>query len=271
MNVGRKTFLLLAILLIAGVGLTTSGCGMVNKLRAKDRLNEGVREFNKGKFDLAQKEFENALELSPDMLNAQLFYARALNARFDQSLTEDLGLQTVKAYEKLATMDPNNSESVDRALAFQANVYKQLGNISQNKYEEYKNLQHNTLLKRADLPTAKPSAKADVYYTIGVDYWQSSYNLSSVYTSKKQPVPPDVQAKMKPLIQKAHEYLQKTIAADPNYANAYYYETLAFREDQKVETDSAKLKKIDEHIKADLDTYKKINREHQAGGGQAGS
>src|SRR5829696_7778127 len=245
MNVGRKKYLLLSVLLITGVGLTTSGCGFFNQLRAKDRLNEGVREFNKGKYDLAQKEFEHALELSPGMLNAQLFYARALNARFDQSLTEDLGLKTVKAYDSLAKMDPNNAESVDRALAFQANVYKQLGNISQEKYDEYKRLQHETLLARASLPSAKPSAKADVYYTIGVDFWQASYNLSSVYTSKKQPVPPDVQSKMRPMLQKSHEYLQKTIAADPNYANAYYYETLAYREDAKVETDQAKLKEFD--------------------------
>ena len=269
MNVGRKKYLLLWVLLITGFGLTTSGCGPINQLRAKDRLNEGVREFNKGKYDLAQKEFEHALELSPGMLNAQLFYARALNARFDQSLTEDLGLQTVKAYDTLAKLDPNNTETVDRALAFQANVYKQLGNISQEKHDEYKRLQHDTLIARANLPTSQPSAKADAYYTIGVDYWQASYNLSSVYTSRKQSVPPDVQAKMRPLIQKAHENLQKAISTDPNYANAYYYETLVYREEGKVETDPAKLKEFDKKIQEDLDAYKRINKEQQAAGAQA--
>src|SRR5262245_54320324 len=163
--------------------MSTSGCSMVNRLRAKDRLNEGVREFNKGKYDTAQKEFEKALEMSPDMVSAQLFYARALNARFDQSLTEDLGLQTIKAYDNLVNLDPNNPESVDRAYAFQADVYKKLTSVSADKFEEYKTKQHEKLLARANLPTAKPSAKADVYYSIGVDYWQASYNLSSPYTS----------------------------------------------------------------------------------------
>ena len=268
MNVGRKKYLLLLVLLMTGVGLTT-GCGPINQLRAKDRLNEGVREFNKGKYDLAQKEFEHALELSPDMLNAHLFYARALNARFDQSLTEDLGLKTVKAYDNLAKLDPQNTETVDRALAFQANVYKQLGNISQEKHDEYKRLQHDTLIARANLPTSQPSAKADAYYTIGVDFWQASYNISSVYTSRKQPVPPDVQAKMRPLIQKAHENLQKAISTDPNYANAYYYETLVYREEMKVESDPAKLKEFDKKIVEALDTYKRINKEHQSSGAQA--
>ena len=33
---------------------------------------------------------------------------------------------------------------------------------------------------------------------------------------------------MKPLAQKAHEYLQKAISVDPNYANAWFYEKLVY-------------------------------------------
>jgi hypothetical protein len=66
----KKPNLKLLIALLALV-MTTQGCGVVYKLLAKDKLNEGVREFNKGKFELAEEKFKHALELSPDMLNAQ--------------------------------------------------------------------------------------------------------------------------------------------------------------------------------------------------------
>lgn len=251
----HKLTLLLALFALM---VATQGCGVVNKLRAKDSLNEGVREFNKGKYEQAEEKFKHALELSPDMVNAQLFYARSLNARFEQSLTEPLGMETVKAYDNLIKMSGDSPEAKDRALAFKANVYDKLANVSADKSDEYRNLHHDTLLERVNMPSAKPSAKADVYYTIGVDMWKAAYALSAPYVSKKQPIPPDVQGKMKPNIDKAHEYLQKALSVDPNYANAYYYETLAYREDAKLTTDAAKLKEYENKIKDDLDKYKKI-------------
>jgi tetratricopeptide (TPR) repeat protein len=241
---------------------TTQGCGVINKLRAKDSLNEGVRDFNKGKYEEAEGKFKHALELSPEMLNAQLFYARALNARFDQSLTEKLGLDTIKAYDNIIEMNPNDQEAKDRALAFKANVYDKLGSASPDKADEYKDLQHKTLLARIDLPGAKPQAKADVYYTIGVDMWKASYAQNAPYAAKKQPIPPATLEKMKPYIQKAHEYLQKAVSVDPNYANAYYYETLTLREEAKV--DPGKIKEINVKIQEGLDMYKKIQDKQKA-------
>lgn len=251
----QKLILLIALLALVAA---TQGCGVVNKLRAKDSLNEGVRDFNKGKYEEAEGKFKQALELSPEMLNAQLFYARSLNARFDQSLTEDLGLKTIKAYDNIIKMNPNDQEAIDRALAFKANVYKQLGSVSADKNEEYKTKQHETLLERVNLPSAKPQSKADVYYTIGVDMWQSSYNLSAPFVAKKQPLTPDVSKKMEEFTKKAHEYLQKAISVDANYANAYYYETLTLREDAKLTTDPAKVATINKKIQEGLDMYKKI-------------
>ena len=52
---------LAVILALAALAVATPGCGLVNSLRAKDSLNDGVRAFNQGKFDVAQKKFEFAL------------------------------------------------------------------------------------------------------------------------------------------------------------------------------------------------------------------
>ena len=102
---------MLALLLVA---LTTPGCGVINSLRAKNALNDGVREYNKGKFEPAQKQFEHALDLSPDLVNAQLYKARALNARFDSDLSENLAKETIEAYDQIIKKNPDNHDAVDQ-------------------------------------------------------------------------------------------------------------------------------------------------------------
>ena len=227
----KKTPALLVLLVMA---LLTPGCGVVNSLRAKNSLNDGVREFNKGKYQVAEEKFLHALELDPDLTNAQLFYARALNAQFDQHLTEDLGKKTISAYDDIIRKNQDKSEVVDQALAFKANIYSQMTRIFPERAGDYRALQRETLEKRATLSTANEKTKADVYYTLGVGYWQESYDLNASYVSHNRTIPPDILEKMKPLTQKAHEYLQKAISVDPNYANAWFYEKLVYIEEMKL-------------------------------------
>ena len=243
------------------------GCGVINRLRAKDALNNGVREFNKGKFDLAQEKFAQALELSPGLTNAQLFYARALNSQFDQNLTEELGKKTVTAYDDIIAKNRDNAEVVDQSLAFKANVYEKMASINSEKAEEYKQLQRDTLIKRAELPSATTRAKADVYYTLGVGYWKESYDMNAGYLLKKQPIPPDVLARMKPVISKAHEMLQKAISVEPSYANAWFYEKLVYLEEMKVEP--SRQKELIAKVNEMQEKYNQIQKEQKEHGGEA--
>ena len=234
MNRRQNAITLLALLALT---LATPGCGLINKLRAKDTLNEGVREFNKGHYEAAEQKFARALELSPDLNNARLFYARAVNARFDQSLVEEQGLKTIQAYNEIIANNPNDEKAIDTAMAFQANVYNQLAKAVPEKAEEYKQKYRETLLKRADLPSATQQVKADVNYTLGVNYWEEAYALDQQYITKSppQPIPPDKVEKIRPLVQKAHEYLERAISIDPNYANAYFYSKLAYLQDSYID------------------------------------
>lgn len=265
MNSRNKIMLGLGVLVLVAA---TPGCGIINQLRAKDTLNEGVRQFNTGKYDLAEQKFKRALELSPEMGNAQLFYARALNAQFEQNLTEDLGLKTVAAYDDIIKTAGNDHESVDRALAFQSGVYDKLIAASPDKAEEYRQKRREGLLKRAELPGATPKTKADVYYTLGESYWRESYNLNSAYVTKKQPIPPPVLEKMKPLVQKAHEYLQKAVSVEPEYANAYFYEKLVFLEELKFETNPARQKELAAKVTEMQNRYTKLQEESQKQAGE---
>jgi tetratricopeptide (TPR) repeat protein len=253
-----KLTLLLGLLVLV---TATPGCGVVNRLRAKDALNNGVREFNKGKFDLAQEKFARALELSPDLTNAQLFYARALNSQFDQNLTEDLGKKTIAAYDEIIAKNRDNAEVVDQSLAFKANVYEKMASINLDKSEEYKQLQRNTLIERAELPSATTRAKADVYYTLGVGYWKESYDMNAGYLLKKQTIPPEVLAKMKPIISKSHEMLQKAISVQHDYANAWFYEKLVYLEELKV--DPSRQKELVAKVNQMQEKYNQIQKEQK--------
>ncbi|MFY9572464.1 MAG: hypothetical protein WAV20_13780 [Blastocatellia bacterium] len=223
------------LLVLLALALAAPGCGVVNNLRAKNSLNDGVREFNKGKYQLAEERFAQALDLSPDLVNAQLFYARALNAQFDQNLTDELGKKTIGAYDQIIARNQDNAEAIDQSLAFKANLYSQLARVSPEKASEYHALQRETLEKRANLPSANAKTKADVYYTLGVGYWKESYDLNAGYLLKNRAIPKEVLEQMKPLDQKAHKYLQMAISVDPNYANAWFYEKLVYIEDMKHE------------------------------------
>lgn len=234
----NKKNLLLFIALL-GFAVFSSGCGMVYGLMAKDRLNEGVREFNKGKYEKAEAQFKQAIEYSPDVKNGQFFYARAMHERFKQELTEDMGLQTIAEYEKV--MQAGDDERKDGALAFEAAVYDQLSTVNPKKSDEYIKKRYEVLLKRADLPNATPDVKSAVFAIIGTDKYNSCFRLSSNYLrAGYQQIPPDVVAKMKPLISEAHMYLQKAIAANPDNSSPVYYDGLTYLEEAKIETDPAK-------------------------------
>ncbi len=223
----------LAFLVILALSLMTPGCGVVNSLRAKNSLNDGVREFNKGKYEVAAKTFARSLELNPDLTNAQLFYARALNAQFDQSLTDDLGKQTIDAYDEIISKNQNKPDVVDQALAFKANIYNQLTRANPERASEYRAHQRETLEKRATLSSATMKTKADVYYTLGVGYWQESYDLNASYVSHNKPIPQNILDQMPTLVENAFKYLDKAIQEDPNYANAWFYKKLVYIEKMK--------------------------------------
>jgi len=67
----------LAILVV-----TTSGCGLINKVRAKNELNEAAQAYHDGHFDQAEQHSRRALELDPDSKSAPLFIARTIHAQF---------------------------------------------------------------------------------------------------------------------------------------------------------------------------------------------
>ena len=86
------------------------------------------------------------------------------------------------------------------------------------------------------------------------------------------PIPQNVSDKMKPVITKGHEYLQKAISIKPDYADAWIYENLMYIEDRKIEPNPQQKADIDKQIDTCDKNYKKFHEQQAAAvGGQSGT
>jgi len=232
---------------------------------AKNRLNEGVRTFNKGKYEEAQKIFEEALELDPDNVNAKLFYAMSVNALFEKALnspsvdksgTVDAGYKTIKAFQAVLDANPEKFQLRDQATAFIAKTHKSLRDIvydpvkDEAKYNEERKLYLDFIKKRAEMEGQTEKVKAQMYYTYADDYWKEGHNLVEGF-AKKDPanpgipatystVPPDKREKIMAALNTSHEYMQKAIQTDPTYPEPYLGEKLLVMEEINITEDTAK-------------------------------
>jgi tetratricopeptide (TPR) repeat protein len=269
--VNRKRNLALLGALLALV-MATQGCGVINKLRSKNALNEGVREFNKGKYEEAEKKFAEAVKLSPDLANAKLFKARTIYQLYDQQRTPEMAQQALDAYQNIIDTSKDNPQLVDQALAFQADIYDKLtkfyeekGDEGKAKASEYRKKYHEVLEARASLPGAKDDTKAAVYYSIGQSYWSDAFKISRSYidyTGKpKQPIPADKADQMRPAIQKSLQYLNQALQYNPDYADVWTIKKLALMQESFITSDPARQKalqaQIDEADKKAKELYEK--------------
>ena len=240
-----------------------AGCGPVNKLRAKNELNEGVRTFNRGKFDEAEAMFKQALEYDPDNVNAQFFYAMTVNARYEKSLNSqevdktgsiELGKQTIAAFQKVIDMNPEPKVR-DRAISFIAKGYKSLADqvydpkTEKAQYDDARAKYLEHLEKRANLEGQTDAVKAQMYYTIGDDYWKEARGVIEHFAKRDAAnpqipavyeIPPDQLPRINGALAKAHEYMAKAIEKDPSYPEPYLGEKLVYFEEVKLVSDQAK-------------------------------
>lgn len=256
----RKHNLALLVALLALV-MATQGCGVINKLRSKNALNEGVREFNKGKYEEADKKFTEAVKLSPDLANAKLFHARTVYQLYDQQRTPEMAQQALDAYQDIINTSKDRPELVDQALAFQADIYDKLtksaeekGDEGKQKAADYRQKYHEVLEARAALPGAKDDTKAAVYYSIGQSYWSDSFKLSRSYVNYdgtlKQPIPADKVDQMRPAIQKSLQYLNQALQYNPEYADVWTIKKLALMQENFITSDPSRKQALKTEIDA---------------------
>jgi tetratricopeptide (TPR) repeat protein len=191
--------------------LDLAGC---SKLKARDELNKGVRSFRDSKYETAVEHFKAAVDLDPELLNAHLYLAAAYASQYQPGGESDenkkIGEEAIRAYESVLSKDPSNVDCVKGI----AGIYFNMREFE--KAKEY-------YLKTAQLQPTNP----EPFYSIGNVNWVLCYN-------KQNPLPLE---KKKELIEEGLTNLNKAVANDPNYYNAYFYINLLLREKAKVVID----------------------------------
>jgi tetratricopeptide (TPR) repeat protein len=253
---------LVLVLLLMGA-VTTSGCEFAKKVMAKDKLNQGAIKYNQGNTKEAREYFKEATELIPANSVAWLYYGSTLYKEFQNMPPGDerkgKGEEVLNVFKKALELAPEGDcKTRDSALGYIANIYSDLDDSANNR---------EWLLKRAEGACATKEIKAQTFYSVGVKFWQCSYDQTTRYQDKslaaKDPFHyrnmdyPAAQAdkeKAVKCVDDSMRFLEKSLAEDPEYVDAQFYKALVYREKQKLTKEEPKRKEY-------ADMAEKISKE----------
>ena len=215
----------LAILVV-----TTSGCGLINRVRAKNQLNEAARAYHEGHFDEAEQHSRRALELDPDSKSAPLFIARTIHAQYRPGVQAAENIEkaneAIQAYQKILEKDPKNEEAF-KAIAYLYGAVK-----DDEKLRAW-------LSTRANDASAEPEKRAEAYTILASKDWDCSFKITELPSNKTTTISTGNRATVsykKPPQQKDFdtaqaclkrglEEIENAIKLDPNNESAWSYKT----------------------------------------------
>ena len=215
----------LAILVVS-----TSGCSLVNRIRAKNQLNEAARAYHEGHFEEAEQYSRRAAELDPNSKTAPLFIARTIHAQYRPGVQAADNLakaqEAIQAYQTILERDPKNEE------AYKAIAYLYGATKDDDKLRSW-------ISARATDTATPPEKRAEAYIVLASKDWDCSFKMTELPTNKSTALEAGNRAKItykKPQNQKDFDSAQacvkrgleeaeNAIKFDPNNESAWSYKT----------------------------------------------
>jgi hypothetical protein len=215
----------LAILVVS-----TSGCSLVNRIRAKNQLNEAARAYHEGHFEEAEQYSRRAAELDPNSKTAPLFIARTIHAQYRPGVQAPENLakaqEAIQAYQIILQRDPKSEE------AYKAIAYLYGATKDDDKLRSW-------ISARATDTAAPPDRRAEAYIVLASKDWDCSFKITELPTNKTTALEAGNRAKItykKPQNQKDFdtaqacvkrglEEVENAIKFDPNNESAWSYKT----------------------------------------------
>ncbi len=224
-----------AILVLIVVG--SGGCTLVNKIRAKNELNETARSYRDGRFEEAEQHAKRALYLDPDNKTAPIFIARVIHQQYkpgvDQPDNMAKAREAIDAYKHVLEKDPNNEEAYKAISVLLAAI------------KDEKNLR-DWISKRANDPNQPSEKRAEAYAILAGKDWDCSFKVTELPDVKvtsteggnakvtyKKPKEQKDFDKIQQCVARGLEEAETAIKYDPNNESAWSYKTNLLLEQAK--------------------------------------
>jgi tetratricopeptide (TPR) repeat protein len=248
----------------AGIAITlavlvvlSSGCSLVNRIRAKNELNEAARAYRESHFEEAEQRSRRAVELDPSNKTAPLFVARTIHAQYRPGVNTPQNLakanEAIEAYKRILQNDPKNEEAY-KAIAF---LYERLK--ADDQLRQW--IQARATSDQIDAPK-----RAEAYVVLASKDWNCSYQITDLPTNKtttvennkatvsyKKPKEQKDFDNAQVCVKRGLEEIENAIKYDPNSESAWSYKTNLLLE-------AAKLAEMDGRMdqKAELEKQREV-------------
>ena len=224
---------ILALLVAAG-----AGCSLINKVRAKNELNETAKAYKEGHFDQAEQHAKRALSLDPTNKTAQIFIARVIHQQYKPGVDQPDNVQrardAVEAYKRILEMDPNNEEAYKAISVLYAAIK------DETKLREW-------ILARANDPNKTSEQRAEAYAILAGKDWDCSFKITELPENKvtsneggsakvtyQKPKDPKELETIQRCVVRGLEEAETAIKYDPNNESAWSYKTNLLIENAKI-------------------------------------
>jgi tetratricopeptide (TPR) repeat protein len=220
--------------------VTSSGCGVVNRIRSKNELNEAARAFREGKFTDAEQHSRRAAELDPNNKTAPMFIARTIHAQYRPGVQSPENVakaqEAIQAYQQILDRNPSDDEAY-KAIAYLYGAIKDDAKLKQ------------WITARATSEATDPTKRAEAYVVLASKDWECSFQITELPANKQTTVDPSnnkaTVSYRKPADQKEFNQAQmcvkqglaeveNAIKFDPNNESAWSYKTNLLLEASKL-------------------------------------
>jgi hypothetical protein len=210
----------LALLVASG-----SGCSVVNKIRSKNELNETAKAYKDGRFEEAEQHARRALKFDPNSKTAPIFIARTIHSQYkpgiDSPENKRKAQEAIEAYQRILQNDPTNDEGYKAVAALYGAIK------DDQKLRDW-------IAQRANATNLKPDQRAEAMAILAGKDWDCSFKITELPENKQ--ISQGKVLFIKPKDQKDFdmarmcvarglEQAEKAISLDPNNEAAWSYKT----------------------------------------------
>jgi tetratricopeptide (TPR) repeat protein len=157
------------VIVLAILVATSSGCGVINRIRSKNQLNEAARAYREGKFPEAEQHSREAAALDPDNKTAPMFIARTIHAQYRPGVQSPENIakaqQAIEAYQQILAKNPQDEEAY-KAIAYLYGAIKEDEKLRQ------------WIAQRAASESTEPEKRAEAYVVLASKDWDCSFKIT---------------------------------------------------------------------------------------------